>query len=418
MKLFDDIERTDESPMKYQESLFEYMNRSTIQEYRNMRDSLESWFNRYRGSLDRGSHNDLCRRFRGSNTNHTGAVFELFIHEFLTRLGCNVEVEPSVSGQRPDFLVHHGDSSFYVEATVVKNKGGEEGNSIALHPDLRYAMDAINDSLSSKDFYIDIDGVGNFPPSFDRPKKDTIVEPFRKLIEESDYHEVRQLEEEDRFDELPYAIFRHKGWWIQGSLLTRDESDREKSVKIICGYGGLSGEENSLKLFPPVREAVRDKAKKYKDVCKDRLLVVAVNLSSSHPAFDRNAAQTALYGYSKKRDAAYRDTYFPIHKYDRNPDGVWFYSSKGCNRHLGAVLFFRQTPYYVDDYFNYLYISPHIKDNLPNFLRYLPHAEFKEDELVEWHDGENLFEDLPLLSQINAERERKMRDYLAQCDAD
>ena len=40
MKLFDDIERTDESPMEYQESLFEHMNRSTRQEYRNMRDLI------------------------------------------------------------------------------------------------------------------------------------------------------------------------------------------------------------------------------------------------------------------------------------------------------------------------------------------------------------------------------------------
>ena len=417
MKLFDDMERTDESPMKYQESLFEYMNRSTWQEYSHMRRSLESWFDKYKESLGEESHNDLCRRFRGNNTNHTGAVFELFIHEFLTRLGCNVEVEPSVSGQQPDFLVHHGDTSFYVEATVVKNKGGEEGNPTALHPDLRYAMDAINDSLSSKDFYIDIDGMGDFPPSFERPKKEAIVEPFRKLIEESDYYEVRQLEEEGRFDELPYEIFRHKGWWIQGSLWTRDESDREKSVRIICGYGGLSLEEDGLRFFTPIREVVRSKAKKYKDICKNRLLVVAVNLSSSHPTLDRNAAQTALYGYSRKREEAHRDTYL-MHKCDRNSDGVWFHEGRVYNRHLGAVLLFSQIPYHVDDYFNYLYISPHIKDNLPNFLRRLPHAELKEDELVEWHDGENLFENLPLLSQIKAERERKMRAYLAQRDAD
>ena len=416
MKLFDDMERTDESPMKYQELLFEYMNRSTWQEYSHMRCSLESWFDRYQDSIGRESRNDLCRRFRGNNTNHTGAIFELFIHEFLTRLGCNVEVEPSVSGQQPDFLVHHGDSSFYVEATVVKNKGGEEGNPIALHPDLRYAMDAINDSLSSKDFYIDIDEVGDFPPSFKRPKKEAIVEPFRKLIEESEYCEVRKLEEEDRFGELPYAIFRHKGWCMKGSLLPKDESDRKKSVKIICG--GPSVEGNGLRFFTPIRKAVRDKAKKYKDVCKNRLLVVAVNLSASHPALDRNAAQTALYGYSRKRDEAHRDTYFPMHKCDRNPDGVWSHEDKIYNRHLGAVLLFRQIPDHVDDYFNYLYISPHTKDNLPNFLRRLPYAELKEDELVEWHDGENLFEDLPLLSQINAERERKMRAYLAQCDAD
>ena len=414
MKLFDDMERTDESPMKYQESLFDYMNRSTWQEYSHMRSLLESWFDKYKESLGEESHNDLCRRFRGNNTNHTGAVFELFIHEFLTRLGCNVEVEPSVSGQQPDFLVHHGDTSFYVEATVVKNKGGEEGDSMALHPDLRYAMDAINDSLSSKDFYIDIDGVGDFPSSFKRPKKEAIVEPFRKLIEKSEYCEVKKLEEEDRFDELPYAIFRHKGWWIQGRLMTRNKSDREKSVKIICGYGGLSVEEDGLRFFTPIREVVRSKAKKYKNICKSRLLVVAVNLSSSY--LDRNAAQTALYGYSRKRDEAHRDTYL-MHKCDRNSDGVWFHESGIYNRHLSAVLLFSQIPYHVDDYFNYLYISPHTKDNLPNFLRRLPHAELKEDELVEWHDGENLFEDLPLLSQIKAERESKTRAYLAQCDA-
>ena len=107
--------------------------------------------------------------------------------------------------------------------------------------------------------------------------------------------------------------------------------------------------------------------------------------------------------------------------------GIWPYEKRLTPRYfippqsgpMGVLKrLLRQIPDHVDDYFSYLYISPHTKDNLPNFLRRLPYAELKEDELVEWHDGENLFEDLPLLSQINAERERKMRAYLAQCDAD
>jgi hypothetical protein len=50
------------------------------------------------------------------------AFFELFLHELLLRLGCNVEVHPDPgtgSSRRPDFLVTDPDGQqFFLEAVL------------------------------------------------------------------------------------------------------------------------------------------------------------------------------------------------------------------------------------------------------------------------------------------------------------
>ena len=65
------------------------------------RDELERWYARF---PDRDG--DLRSRFRGRDSSHDGAFFELFLRELLSRLGFSVEVHPTLKkGSRPDFLV-------------------------------------------------------------------------------------------------------------------------------------------------------------------------------------------------------------------------------------------------------------------------------------------------------------------------
>ena len=152
--LFDDIERTDENRKQHSESLFACLNRSARRKVTEIRNRLESWFERFPVE----AQHDVRERFRVDDDRaHQGAVFELFMHELLFRLGCTVEVHPVVPSResRPDFLAHHGDCRFYIETTVVDPKGSLSA-SRPLEEDV---VTKIN-KLTSPHFYIwaEVDG--------------------------------------------------------------------------------------------------------------------------------------------------------------------------------------------------------------------------------------------------------------------
>ena len=118
LSLFDDMKRTDTSSRQRNEPFFAYLNRTADPEATEIRGRLESWFERFPVE----ARDDVRGRFRGDDDqDHRGAIFELFIHELLTRLDCMVEVHPDIPGKkaRPDFIARHGDCSFYVEAKVI-----------------------------------------------------------------------------------------------------------------------------------------------------------------------------------------------------------------------------------------------------------------------------------------------------------
>ena len=118
LKLFDDMERTDKSPMRPDESPFCHLNREPVGE--KIRNDLESFFFRY----PKAHQSDLRGGFRGKNVQYRAAMFELLIHEALVRLGCEVEVHPDIASKKthPDLLVHCDSQSFYLEVKALDDE--------------------------------------------------------------------------------------------------------------------------------------------------------------------------------------------------------------------------------------------------------------------------------------------------------
>ena len=115
-------------------SWFEQANRSSEADWKNVRCTVESWYEHYPDPTG-----DLRSRLRKDDQNRHSAYFELFLHELFLKSGLDVTAQPRLpSGSSPDFLVGGSDGCrIYVEATVV------EGDRTDVHA--RSVMDAIND---------------------------------------------------------------------------------------------------------------------------------------------------------------------------------------------------------------------------------------------------------------------------------
>ena len=184
MKLFDD-KKWEGSAENVQQSMskFGFVNESSADSRTSaIRRACESWFEH----IPPGNRADLKSRFRESDdSEHAGAFFELFLHEVFRRLDCQVEFQPNVSGQTPDFRVSQGGKSIYVEATVA----GATSNPFHRSRNEQDVIDKLN-TLSSPDFSIGVDMEGTLKNTL---RKSCVTSKFRRLLDVHDPGKVRGL---------------------------------------------------------------------------------------------------------------------------------------------------------------------------------------------------------------------------------
>jgi len=371
--LFDDMKRTDTSVMQHNESLFECLNRSSRREVVEIRDRLESWFERFPAE----SQDDVRGRFRSSDDNdHQGATFELFIHELLTRLGCIVKVHPEVSGsrQRPDFLAQHKDCSFYIEATVVDPSEG----LCARNPLEEDVVAKIN-KLTSAHFYIFARVEGKLSRALSWQE---VAKPFADLLEAHDPDDVQRMIDEG------YPVPSHRievgTWSFNGELLPIPSGKRGiRSRTLVMGpaRGGLVDSST------PIQRSVIKKAKKYGPL--NAPLVVAANVKRDI-FLDRDSEMEALFG--KLRVTFFKNRPNSTPELDREPDGVWIQGGyKPRYKKLSAVWIFNDiTPWNLCDAANCLYINPYDEvTKLPAVVYRLSYASARGDRM-QWFEGENI----------------------------
>lgn len=121
MTVFDnEAPRTSDRKKRF-ESVFEYLNRSAKRGSAAARSLIEDWVLQ----LPASERAEIRTRFRSKDNNKFYAAFqELFLHEFLRRQKCELQVHPDRAGsaKRPDFLVRSPDGiDFVLEACTVTN---------------------------------------------------------------------------------------------------------------------------------------------------------------------------------------------------------------------------------------------------------------------------------------------------------
>ena len=379
--LFDHIERTNGNLKGHCESLFAYLNRSARREVTEIRDRLESWFERFPVE----ARHDVRERFRENDDHaHQGAVFELLIHELLIRLDCRVEVHPDIpgTGSRPDFLARHGDYSFYIEATVVDPKG-----SLSASRPLEEDVVAKINQLKSPHFYIYAKVDGELSSALSLRQ---VIEPFATLLRDHDPDEVQRMIDERGPNAAPSEKIECGGWslhgWLQPLPPERRGDGRRGTLVIGPARSGM------IDSSTPVQRAIQKKAGKYGHL--DAPLVVALNARDSF--FDKDDEMQALFG---KEQVTFTKDYpdLPV-KLTRKADGVWIQGGyKPRYTRLAAVLIFRDiAPWNLCDAPNCLYVNPYIDyTTLPEVLYRLPHARARETQIpheyeIQWFEGEHI----------------------------
>ena len=309
--LFDDRPRSDKGPAAYSESDFAYLNRSARNDVVLIRSVLEEWVGRYPAE----HRAELITRFRSDDGwQHQSAVFELFLYELLTRLGCRPVIHgETAGGRRPDFhLTDSENRQTILEATLVT---GESKTDQGARQRLRAVYDAIN-RIDSPNFFVGAE----VRQHSDRPV------PGRRLIA---FLEQRLQAEDPACGKSLEWTFSADGWEISLRALPKFPANRGRPGIRPLGYQ-FSGPQY-IDSWTPLRDAIRHKAGRYGAF--DVPYVIALNLVADWPPDDIDIGQ-ALFG---EETFTFR-TGGGEPVFGRKTDGAWIGPTGPRNTRNSAVL--------------------------------------------------------------------------------
>lgn len=377
MSLFDQLVRDYYGPALYAEPAFAYLNRSARPSVQKIRDALEDWFSRYSDQYRR----DIEGRFRSTDDwQHRAAFFELFLHELLLRLGCRVEIHPTVEGvsTRPDFLAECLDGNrFFLEAVLATDESRDE---TAARARMNAVYDALN-RMESPNFFLGIQvrGAPETPPSA-RRMRDFLEAQLATL----DVEEIARRFEEGGFRALPRWQFQHEGWQIEFFPIPKSPQTRGQTG--IRPLGLQFDEVRWVDARTPIRDCLIEKAGRYGALRFP--YVIAVNGLADF--VDRIAIMEALFG--KETFVFLGSLATPRGpEFRRVPDGLWTSPTGPRHTSVSAVLVAVQLyPWKVASAPLCLYHNPWAARPYDSQFNRLARACPQLEDRMEWFDGESL----------------------------
>jgi hypothetical protein len=374
--LFDNVQRQFKGPAGHVEPHFTYLNRSGRPDVASIRERLEVWFSRY----PKDDQTEMRARFRSKkDPHHHAAFFELFLHELLLGLGCQVTVHPTAarSERRPDFLVksRSGDG-FYLEAVVAT---GESEQAAAQRARVGVVYDAL-DRMTSPNFFIGVQVRGALKTA---PPAKNIRAYIEKRLARLDPDEI--AERHAAAGRLPLRWnFEHGGWRITFMPIPKSRSGRGKPG--VRPIGAMFGQSRYVAPEVAVRDAILGKAGRYGDL--DGLpYVIAVN-ALTWPTRQADVLD-ALFGrvqVTVKWDPTGPDE----PEASRYPDGVWTSGSGPKNTRVSAVLVLaRLDPWRISNAEACLYLNPWALSPYTSELTQLQQAIVEEDGSLAFREGKS-----------------------------
>jgi len=116
--LFEDMTRTDTSPGRHSESMFEFLNRADGPIWARVRTLMDEWWNEHPDSARAGVRGQIRS---GDDHALRAAFFEMYGYQVLRRVRDAVIEHPvTETRRRPDFLAtSHGAESLVMEMTSI-----------------------------------------------------------------------------------------------------------------------------------------------------------------------------------------------------------------------------------------------------------------------------------------------------------
>jgi hypothetical protein len=263
MTLFSSREHKDPEPRRPGEGRFAFLDRVASRWFGSVREVLEGWFAAYPAS-DAGR---LRREFRGGDTAHTSAFFELYLHEIHRRAGFLIERDPPVegTGRSPDFLMRKGDLAFYLEATVSSGQGAEDlRRERALE-----TIYGIVGGVRSPDFGLRLE-IAEYGTS-DPPRRPLVV-AISEWLQTLKVDEVASRNA-TRFEHLPNVRVPAGDWLLDLTAIPLREAARGDPERRALGVYPMQG--GVIDTLSPLRNRLKDKAGRYGKLALP--YVIAVN---------------------------------------------------------------------------------------------------------------------------------------------
>jgi hypothetical protein len=364
MPLFDELERDDCESARYAEPSFSYLNRTARIEFARIRRVLEEWFSHYPTS----GQTELRARFRSDiDPQHQAAFFELFLHELIIRLGCQVTLHPAVpDGSRtPDFLAESlNGERFYIEATVATDESAAEAGARAR---MNAVYDVLDRSIDSSDFFLwlVVKGEPATPPPASR-----LASFLTDRLAELDPDEVARLYESKGTDAIPRWHFERDRWRIEFRAIPKKPEARDKPG--VRPIGMRSTEYRWVDHRTAIRDSIIKKAGRYGEL--DLPYVVAVNAIKLVDEID---IMEALFGKEQYIVAVSGNgPSEPVQaEMSRLADGAWI-SQQGprYTRVSGVLLATRLSPWNIPRAYLCFYHNPWAQKPYQSALTRLPQA--------------------------------------------
>lgn len=374
MQLFANSRRTDASPKRATESDFTFLDRSAWTPIAAVREMMSACLSNYPESEAR----ELIGRIQCGDARHfASATFELFLHEYLLRLGMRLTPHPELSNgssKKPDFLVECPDGrKLYLEAVCASD---DTERNAAAEARKAVALQMLDDEYDAN-FIVSIDSDG-----------DPATQPSGRRLAKEVTRWLRSLDPDallssaaGGLEALPEFHWQHEGWHVRVRPIPVSVEARGKPRRLIAARGfGVSWVDG----WSPIRDAVTFKSQRYGDL--DLPLVVAVNVDTFN--LDPIDEAQALFGQEQLVFSLMNPDQKP--RFGRAPNGAWRGpTGPRGKRASGAWLFNNLSPYTLARGRHTLYVNPTANHAVPESFLVVPHKLVIEDHLRHF-DGTDL----------------------------
>ena len=379
LQLFDDKPRDYAEPSLRAESIYAFLDRSSLPEYERVRCMLQRWVDRFPPGHQPQILGEMRHKGSGSRANDrhfNAAFFELFLHEFLSGTDGSVEAQPSIRRRPPDFRVNlklqdRTEFTYIVEATDIDL---ESGTALERDQNELSVFDTLNE-IPSPDFSLFLETQGKLEST---PPRWKLKRHLEKLIKETDYDGLLRIymlcgQNPTRLHTIP--PFSHGNWILSGRLVPVLPENRPRSGKLISLYPSRVSPIDDI---GKTKARLDEKANQHKNI---ENLIIALRRDKANDRLDE-----ALIG---KRGANIRVRREKIDSgafhspfYDRRKDGFWANDSGPQNQSvIGAVEFYDLYPWSIENAKATFYSNPYVDKPLPDWTKSITHAEYAGGEV-------------------------------------
>ncbi|MGL4339298.1 MAG: hypothetical protein ACRCSP_02580 [Rhodoglobus sp.] len=314
--IYDDLDRTDLTPKRNDETSFAFLNRAGGSLWRRSRALHQEWAN----GLSDQEYTELRSAMRSDDDAQARSAFlERYLHECLIHGGFKVTVHPDLphSTKRPDFLAQRDETRLYVEAIVPSTSTAARAKA-ARENDLLRALNDVGDD----NFVLittEIVQSDNSAPAANFKQR------IRQWLGELDPDTVNEKD-------LPARAFEQDGWSVTVEAMPIPQESRgtvQRSIGIYAHHAAQFIDDG-----PKLVKALKSKASRYGDLAAPFVIAVGINSFDKDDEEVFNALFSSVSLVLKRSGADEEVTTRSI----RNCDG--YFGSPGAwkNRQVSGVL--------------------------------------------------------------------------------